>query len=438
MNRVTLERWWWPAFVLVYPLMFWNPGSQTRLDAEVIRFFLTGIALVGGLTFELTAHPYLRLHNLIPQWSTLRSHPVPVFALAFGIWSVVIACFSSSPGFALAGGIDDMRGSAIWMLTLSLITLFVYLHSLRVPGALERIAGASVLGGSTLAILACIEVLTRHGLFYNVGADTLPMVTFPQKGHLAGFMTLIFGLAIRQIVLQKHWGWVAIILTALCIGLAFNRASLIGMGLVILLVFLKSWRMALAIIIVTTVSITCGWGLTKTFNSSAARVVEKTNTLEIRQVLWSAAWRAALASPLIGWPEGLVGNWATFLSVEELKLYFKSELNENFQERFGDLFIVKTADGELKQERFSTWAAHNQFLDIASQRGLVGLFLYCVMLFIVLRRRPWHSGVGLGLLAYHAFLMFWFLIPESEGVVWALFGLTGLTSKAFPNNKHLI
>jgi O-antigen ligase len=264
------------------------------------------------------------------------------------------------------------------------------------------------------------------------------MVTFPQKGHLAGFMTLVFGLAVGQIVSRKHWGWVAVILTAICIGLAFNRASLIGMGLVILLILLKSWRMALAVIIVTTVSVACGWWLTKTFNSAAARVVEKTNTLEIRQVLWSTAWRASLASPVIGWPEGLVGNWATFLSIKELKLYFKSELNENFQERFGDLFIVKTDDGELKQERFSTWAAHNQFLDIASQRGFVGLFLYCVILFIALHQRPWHNEVGLSLLAYHAFLMFWFLIPESEGVVWALFGLTGITSKISPNIKYLI
>ncbi len=86
------------------------------------------------------------------------------------------------------------------------------------------------------------------------------------------------------------------------------------------------------------------------------------------------------------------------------------------------MLLVEQTDGTVAIKGVSVWKAHNQFLDIALLRGLVGLVCYIVLLwyvFLSMRRFP---PLAMGLIVYHAFLLLWFAPFHIEGTLWAVLG----------------
>lgn len=121
--------------------------------------------------------------------------------------------------------------------------------------------------------------------------------------------------------------------------------------------------------------------------------------------------------------------WPQYLSRKQL---------EDFLRRFGypdanllevanapgvdPLFVLREPNGNLTILRIRSFRAHNQFLEVGLKWGLLGLALYLVLLALVFKGVINLFPASTGLFAIHVFFLFWFSIPEEEGVLWALWG----------------
>ena len=415
--------WWWPAYIFLFPLMFDPFGETTRSDVIVLRAGLVGLAILGSLLFELRAHPNTRLADLGKLPQVLRRHPAAALALAYGLWRVFAAFFSLEPAVALTGSVFDLADGALLVLAFSLSFVLIYSQACRDPKLVTRLCWAFVAAVAMLSILAVIEVMTRHGLIYNVDSTVLPMATFPQRGHLAGFLVSGAGVAAAF--------WYRAILPALpsfglavlALGLTYNRAALLALatGPTVLGFFRPRRFVLLALVAVTAI-----WGglsFTRT-SSGGEKELQSTSTFHIRLYFWKAAFRATFARPLTGWGGGqFYMYWADYLSEEELKGFFWEEYSVDYLEHDGNFFLVRNASGDLQPMPFTLWKAHNQFLEVSLMGGLVGLALYLALLVFGLRHLRSFHPAALGLLVYHVFLLFWFVPPEAEGALWALWAV---------------
>lgn len=137
---------------------------------------------------------------------------------------VISTLVSPEPTVALTGSLADYTDGLFWSLMMLGVALLLCLHTREDPEMAPQVAKAVVLGGGIPALLALVEVLLGHALFYrSAPPSVLPLVTSPQKGHLSGYFVLTAGLALG---LRNPAG---LFLGALGIGLAFNRTGLLAL-----------------------------------------------------------------------------------------------------------------------------------------------------------------------------------------------------------------
>ncbi|WP_038068613.1 O-antigen ligase family protein [Thermus scotoductus] len=284
-----------------------------------------------------------------------------------------------------------------------------------------------------LALGALAEVALQRGLYYSTGPGNLPMVTFPGKGHLAGYFALGFGVAAGFFARRQSTAYgVLLLLLAVALGLTFNRAgilALFGVGVAVLLWRRQPgvWVLALGLL-----GVGLGWGTVRLLNPQGERAeLTSGHTLLTRLYYWKAALGGIAARPLWGWGGGVFEHrWPRYLDKASLESFLREEFGYPGArlERVGNaphgdpVFILKRSDGKLVALRIYSFRAHNQFLEGGLKWGLVGLALYGTLLFLALRNLPALSPRALGLLGLHVFLLLWFAIPEGEGAMWALWG----------------
>jgi O-antigen ligase len=90
--------------------------------------------------------------------------------------------------------------------------------------------------------------------------------------------------------------------------------------------------------------------------------------------------------------------------------------------RASPVLLVEETDGTVAIKGITVWKAHNQFLDIALLRGLVGLLCYIGLFWYVIRSLSKFPPLAMGLIVYHAFLLLWFAPFHIEGTLWAVLG----------------
>lgn len=423
----SVRSWWWVGFAFAYPLL-WAPWSDSRPAAYAVHMGFALIALVGAFVSSWWAHRHIPLHNLARRNLRLLARPPVLVAVAFVVWIWVSALASPSPGIALTGSLTEFTNGAYEYLVLLAIFLVVYAQVRAEPRMAPRLAWAVAASGGVLALLALVEVLARHGVMLrHFPVQDLPMVSFPQKGHLAGMLALAGGTAMG---LSATW---LVLFIATGIGLTVNRAA--PFALVPVAILMKPNR--LRRIAVTGLAIVVGLGLGVLLAERPAMGVQKSPTssssLYLRSFLYRASVRGIAARPLLGWGGGTFElHWAKYLSLDELSGYVKARwgtgrvLNVISSPDGYPIMAIREpagSNGEPARNRLITWSSwhsHNEFMEIGLQSGLVGLALYLTLLVFGLRGLARGNPLSLGLLAYFVFLQLWFVIPETRALLWVV------------------
>jgi O-antigen ligase len=423
-------RYFWPVFAFLYPFAVWpampsHAGVVLAKQAFVLFFFAVGAFL------EMWAHPQVRLGDLRRLPQALRNPPLALL-LGLGLVMVLAALFSPERAVALTGSVSDNSDGLFFGLAMLGVALLVYLRAREDPKTLERVAWGLVLGGGLLALLALGEVLLGRGFFYATAAPAdLPTVTFPQKGHLAGYFVLVAGAALG---LRSPW---ALFLAALGVGLAFNRAGLLALGVLALLALWRAPRHGLVALLALALGVGAGMGTVRLAaqgplpGGGAVREVASPSTLFSRLYYWKAALGGIAARPLLGWGGGVFEHrWPAYLSEADLEGFLRAEFGDGQIRLLGvanapggdPVFFFQRSDGKFAILRLYGFRAHNQFLEVGLKWGLLGLGLYLGLLLFGLRGLMALAPGATALLGVHVFFLLWFAIPEGEGALWALWG----------------
>ncbi len=435
-SHAFLYQWWWPIYAAIYVLLFYptflvNPGatlSNVLSEGYLVRAYVTGFFLVVGLLLEWSAHPGLRLRDALYLPGILCHHPAVAVALLYALWSLATAFLTLEPIAALMGSFYGSGDGALFGLALVGVFVLVYLRTLRDPELPRRLAWAVVVSGVSIALLAIIEIITRQGVLYPIHPSSLPMVSFPQKGHLAGFFVLVVGILLGFLRRPITVAIPALLAISVALGTTFNRAALFAVGFGGLWL-IGRWQQLFVVFLVITSGLSMGWSMVSTLNFEGKRQLANNTTAQTRYYIWKAAIGGILERPLTGWGAGQFDMvWPRFLSKEELDRYAQMEWGVKgvkdvfLTPRASPVLLVEQTDGTVAIKGVSVWKAHNQFLDIALLRGLVGLVCYIVLLwyvFLSMRRFP---PLAMGLIVYHAFLLLWFAPFHIEGTLWAVLG----------------
>ncbi|RDI96165.1 O-antigen ligase domain-containing protein [Meiothermus sp. QL-1] len=353
-------------------------------------------------------------------------------ALLFGVWGVLAAFFTPSPITALMGSLARNGDGALAAFLFVLVFVFVYLQVKTRPVVLERILLGIVLSGLILSFGAVAEVALGRGLIYRPNPADLPIVSFPQRGHLAGYLAATLGVSIAVSFWKRAWFYpVASFFIACALGLTFNRAAFLAVLVLVALGFRLYPKRAVLMALSVGLGILGGMGFTELRGVGGDKDLASRTSLQSRFLFWKAAIGGILERPMFGWGGGNFDYyWPFFLTPEEQALFFKYEVGElkviEILSQPGTIpvWLVETPSGERRPHSIPLWKSHNQLMEVALQRGLVGLLLYLALMAFSLRAFINLLPGAAGVWGYHVFLMLWFIPFFSEGVLWVLFALS--------------
>lgn len=433
----SVDALWWPALVFVYPLL-WAPWSPDRPAAYLVHVFAAAVFVVGGLALEAW-HEARHGPDGSRRQAVRRWPPLPVLiATAFVLWVCVSALRSPDAGFALTGTLTEHANGAYEYVLLLVLFVLVFRRARRDRRLARRIALALVASSLLLAVLDLVEVVLRHPLLHpGLGPSVVPLVSFPQRGHLAGMLAFGAGAAVGLDAVLA--GFVGVFTLALGIGATLDRAAMLALLVPLLVGARRRLRRGLALAAVVVIGVALGALLTQARPGGPRKDIESGSSLASRSYLYRAAVRGILARPLFGWGGGTFEmHWTDFLSRQELSRLLGLEYGLGKVVRVmhapGSYALVAvhpegSKPGTLKVLPTGAWHAHNQFLEVGLESGVVGLALYLLMLFYGLRGVARGQPLSLALLAYVVFLQAWFVIPETRAVLWAVWAAAAGSSE---------
>jgi O-antigen ligase len=439
-----IYRWWWLAFVVLYPLIF-VPSERSFWGLNyTYHIVITAIFVLGALLFEWFLHPHLRLSDAKHLPRLLWQHKPVLLALLFGIWGVIAAFFTPSPAVALMGSLARNGDGALASFLFSLVFVLVYLQIMRERDLLVRIAIGVAISGVLLSLGAIAEIALGRGLIYAPQAGDLPIVSFPQKGHLAGYLVATFGVAIAIWFRKPSWLFLGtVLLIAFSLGLTYNRAAFLGMALVLLIGVWRAPRQGLVASALVLIAVFAAIQWTQFRGVGGQKELASTSSMEARMLFWKAAVGGILERPVLGWGGGNFDYyWPLFLSAEEQARFLRLEVGAYKMIAYLSapgtipVWIVENEKGQRYTQSIVLWKSHNQLLEVALQKGLVGLVLYMALLILSIRAFLQLTPGASGLWAYHVFLLLWFIPFFSEGVVWVLFALAAGEATQTYRSKH--
>jgi O-antigen ligase len=403
-------------------------GFPSRPAVFDVHWIFALIWLIGGAVLEWQQHPKLRLKDIARlNWKLMRAHPAPFLALGYGIWALLAAFFTPDPAVSLTGTLQEGDEGAFWTLLLSGIFVLAYIQSRSDSKTVGRMVGGLLFGATILSLVGIIEVSAQRGIIYMIDSASVPSATFPQRGHLAGYLLFACVAGVYVFALEKQkqkiFLLLCLILIVLVIGLTQNRAVLIGFAAIFVLMILIQREKPKILMIIIALSLFYGAGyVAKDFVKSSSRsTVADTISSELRLIYWKSAVGAIVHRPVFGWGAGgFYEVWADYLSKSELKKALLLEFGLNYQSHSGNLFSTKNDSGKIRLFTIGIVRTHNQFLEVAVIRGIVGLIFYVFLLLFCFKNM--RSPLTLAVIAYHAFLMLWYLPIEPLGALWAVWG----------------
>ncbi len=431
-------RWLWPIFTFLYPLLAW-PGvlPNDRAGTVYLHSYYVGVFILLAGLFEIIIRPELRLKDVrfLPQW--LWRNKAIALAWAFGLWTLVASIFADDSAASLVGSGIDSSDSALWMVGLVTVLTLVYVRSKRDSELLYKIIAALIASTMVLAIAGLVELAMGHGLlFWKINGVDVPVVNFPQKGHLAGWLVVGCAAAATS---RVRWAWWALVPICLAIGATGNRAAFLALMLVMVFKFIFASHRFQTLIVTIAIITSCFLGVEAARfkqGDESKKVVDQGSSIS-RKYLWIAAYRGIAARPLTGWGGGQFHqHWIHFLEPEEVDNYLLHEMGERLVKKLDNVVIAKNKDGKTVPHVWEAWKAHNQILDVGVMYGIPGIILY-ISLIIWAFVRSKSFVLSASLLSYSIFMLFWFAIPNTEGAIWALLGaaLSGVFPSIGASNK---
>jgi O-antigen ligase len=428
--------WWWAVFAFLYPFVVW-PGQPAHANVvQAKQYFTLFFVLIGGV-LELVV--WRKSPSPLRLWEAFRTHPpIVLWGLLF-LWQALATVFSPDFDVALTGSLHDYADGFVWEALLGGMFLLAYRRFLLDPEAARRATWGVIAGSGLLALLALVEVFTGRGVYYTTTTPgDLPMVTFPGKGHLAGYFVLAFGVvvgllaeesALRPASLKARVLLPALtFINSLVSALTLKRSGFLALAAVIATTVLYRKRLASLVLFLALLGIGLGWTLVGSYRVEGNRELGSAATLHTRFYYWEVALKGISERPFWGWGGGVFEHyWPKFLSKEHLEAFMKEEMGWK-----GKLVEIYTFPGSqpfflLDQGgRKATLAVvdgfrvHNQFLEVALKWGVPALVIYLFLLGEALRGLRFLRPEALGLFGLHVFFLFWFSLPVHEGPMWLL------------------
>ncbi len=431
--------WWWAVFAFLYPFVVW-PGHPIHASVAQAKWYFTfSFALIGGVmelaVWRKSPSP-LRLREAF-----LAHPPVVLWGLLF-LWQVLATVFSPDLDVALTGSLYDYADGLVWEASLGGVFLLAYRRFLLDPEAARRATWGVVAGSGSLALLASVEVFTGRGVYYTTAhPSALPVVTFPGKGHLAGYFALAFGVAVgllaEESVLRPASLKARVLLPALTFINSFasaftlKRAGFLALAGGIAGAVLYRKRLGFLVLFLALLGIGSGWtllGSHRIEGDREHRELGSPTTLRTRFYYWEAALNGIAERPLWGWGGGVFEHhWPKFLPKERLEAFLKEEMA--WKEKLVEVhtfpgsqpfFLLDRGGGKATLAMVDGFRVHNQFLEVALKWGIPALVFYVFLLGEALRGLRFLRPEALGLFGLHLFFLFWFSLPVHEGPMWLL------------------
>lgn len=431
------ERWWWPAFIPVYALwVFPIPGLLDGGSPSKIA--VATLWLLVGLTLNWVAYSTLRLSDTVHLPRALLKHPPVLVALLFGIWTLIASSFADYPGISYSGTLYGLSDGAVWNCVLCLIFVCVYLQTARDPDLKKRMALSLIISASVMVILAVIEIVMQKGLLYlDAPPSGLPLLGFYGRGHLMGILALAAGVGLALWFKGSRWALVSVAALSALIGYSFHRAPWLAILPAIPLGWWVTKRFSTALIagVIVAGSIAVGIFVGTQAKTGVARDLGSENTLSTRGLMWKAAVGGIVERPITGWGGGQFQySFYKFWSVEERKTFFKLEFGTKYLSIIGEgginpIFVTSEGRDKRSSRLIIFWKAHNQVLDMGVMWGFPGIFFYVLLVLYSLRGIIRLEPLSVGLLVYQFFLITWFAIQDSEGLLFALMGAAAVYIK---------
>jgi O-antigen ligase len=432
----TILAWWWAVFAFLYPFVVW-PGHPTHANvAQAKQYFTLFFVLTGGVlelaTWRKSPGP-LRLRG------ALHAHPpIVLWGLLF-LWQALATVFSPDPDVALTGSLYDYADGFAWQALLGGVFLLAYRRFLLDPEAARRATWGVIAGSGLLALLALVEVLTGRGVYYTtVAPGDLPMVTFPGKGHLAGYFVLAFGVLVGLLAEESALRPASLrarvllptltLINSLVFAFTLKRAGFLALAAIIAAAVLYRKRLGFPVLFLTLLGMGLGWTLMGSYRVEGNRELGSPATLHTRFYYWEVALKGIGERPLWGWGGGAFEHyWPKLLPKERLEAFMREEMGWK-----GELvevytfpgsqpfFLLDQGGGKATLAMVNGFRAHNQFLEVALKWGVPALLFYLLLLVEALRGLRFLRPEALGLFGLHLFFLFWFSLPAHEGPMWLL------------------
>jgi O-antigen ligase len=428
--------WWWAIFAFLYPFVVWpgHPAHASVVQAK--QYFTLFFVLIGGVlelaVWRKSPSP-LRLREALPAHP-----PVILWGLLF-LWQALATAFSPDFDVALTGSLYDYADGFVWEALLGGVFLLAYRRFLLDPEAARRATWGFVAGSALLALLALAEVFTGRGVYYTtVGPGNLPVVTFPGKGHLAGYFVLAFGAAVGLLVEESALRPASLKARVLLPALTFinsfisaftlKRAGVLALAGIIAATLLYRKRLGFFVLFLTLLGIGLGWTLVGSYRVEGKRELGSPATLHTRFYYWEVALKGIAERPFWGWGGGVFEHyWPKFLSEEHLEAFMRGEMawEGKLVEVYTfpgsqPFFLLDQGGGRATLAMVDGFRAHNQFLEVALKWGIPALAFYLFLLGEALRGLRFLRPEALGLFGLHLFFLFWFSLPVHEGPMWLL------------------
>lgn len=210
----------------------------------------------------------------------------------------------------------------------------------------------------TLFIFIC--VIFSAGILLQEILKISKTTFLPNTNLLASFLSCGIIVSLSKLA-EKKWtvyGWAPLLILWTASLLLFSRGAFISLIFGFSFLLFLNWRKLLLPLLLL---IAFGIFLFLVFPSVSQRIISKVESVpdNTRAIIWQGALKSFLQKPILGWGMG------TFGQVYQLnKLPIKSDIGQY-----------------EKTTRF----AHNEFLEIAVEMGILGLFSFLWIIFRILR-----------------------------------------------------
>lgn len=426
----------------------------------VVRYYLGALALLGGALLELSQHPQLSLSHIryLPK-ALLGAYRPVLWIVLFMVCMAISSVLSPMPTLSWTGLPYDGRDGVFAQWAFMLIAILAFIRAQQDAGLGRRVLIALSMAGTLLACIAIAESFLGRGLIQQVYRNfDLPLLMYEGTGQLGGMFGLFAAISTLLYLQQRKTIWLLpMALQIYVMGLSINRASVLGFGVMLLLMLIvdlirkqKQWKpLLLASLMLATLVPLGWWAKEKLLNISRGSALN-VHTVTTREMFWHIAWQGFQARPLTGWGAGQFQlHWFKQVPLTYSADFLRAEVYTDPAEPVGVLlhgpdvskdpfntyFIFKKKNEEgIRSFRWIDWKAHNAFLDLLVLWGLPGLALYLVGLLSILPRLG-RNPIGWVLIGHHIYLFTWFTTSASIGALWLLWGLAlYLPSTATTNN----